>query len=173
IVRIGLSPRSHLGSSGRRREPAKSIIGSHPMSNSYAPQRRLLLALQHEGAQEESALVAPALPSSGEEADRQAALSVPEAVRAMGEPLEPFFEACGGRRTIALSVWRPDRESPAKTYVFEQPFVLIGRCPESDLSLAHGKIGFRHLYLQLLQGRWRFVILASDEKASRAENGRT
>lgn len=138
------------------------------MSNNYAPQRRLALALEQESSQGETGLIAPRRP---DDPGRQTALSIPEAVRALGEPLEPFFEACGGRRTISLAVWRKDRDALPKTYVFEQPFILVGRCPESDLTLSHAKVAFRHLYLQLLGGRWTFVILASDSKAAAKDNG--
>jgi pSer/pThr/pTyr-binding forkhead associated (FHA) protein len=129
------------------------------MDQKYAPQRRRLLALQHEAPSAGTALVVQPPPQAGAEPGRQTALSVPEAIRALGEPLEPFFAACGGRQTISLSVRRRDGRAPPETCVFQQPFVLIGRCPESDLALADGAVSFRHFYLQFVGGRWLFVNL--------------
>jgi pSer/pThr/pTyr-binding forkhead associated (FHA) protein len=129
------------------------------MGRNYAPQRRKLLALHHETASDEGGLVVRPPTTAAVDVQRQRALSVPEAVRALGEPLDPFFDACGGRQTISLSVRREDGRSPPETFVFQQPFVLIGRCPESDLNLDDNGVSFRHLYLQLAGGRWLFVNL--------------
>src|SRR5262245_44236013 len=101
------------------------------MGSNYAPQRRESLALHHEVSPEENALVVRPTMSLIGDVRRQRALSVPESVRALGEPLEPFFDACGGRQTISLSIRREDGRSSPETFVFQQPFVLIGRCPES------------------------------------------
>src|SRR5262245_2874925 len=110
------------------------------MAPNYASQRRRLLALQHEerggeadnGGAADNIVLPPAIAA---EAHRQRALSVPESGRALGEPLEPFFAACGGRRTLSLSVRRVDSEEAPETFIFQQPFVIIGRCPESDMNL--------------------------------------
>ena len=70
----------------------------------------------------------PSLPprSAGTEVGEYRWAAFGEAVRDLGEPLEPFFEACGGRQTISLSVRRFDSRSPPETFVFQQPFVVIG-----------------------------------------------
>jgi hypothetical protein len=128
------------------------------MSQYFAPQRRKLLALQNETPPPAGLIVHP---QSGRpvEPGRQTALSIPEAVRALGEPLSPFFEACGGRQAISLAVRWTGSKSPPETYVFRQPFVLVGRCRESDLALPDREVKFRQLYLQLVAGRWMFVDL--------------
>lgn len=129
------------------------------MNQNYAPQRRKLLALQSESVPE-TGLVRQPGPGQPVEQGRQTALAVPESVRALGEPLDPFFEACGGRKSLSISVRRRDSGSAPETYVFHQPFVLVGRCPECDLHLADRGVSFRHVYLQLIGGRWLFVDLA-------------
>src|SRR5207244_1704674 len=50
-------------------------------------------------------------------------------------------------------------------------FVIIGRCQESDLALDDSHVSFRHLYLQLVGGRWQFVNL-SGVAGSPGENER-
>src|SRR5262245_20468942 len=101
------------------------------MSQIYAPQRKLLLSLENEASQAADGALIPH-PRSATESSRQAALAIPESVRSAGEPLAPFFEACGGRTVLSLCVERNDRDEAPETFVFEQPFVLIGRCPEGD-----------------------------------------
>jgi len=126
----------------------------------YAPQRRRLLELHRETSAAEGALALPGPVAGGTEANRLRALSVPDEVRALGEPLEPFFAACGGTHPVSLSLCRPDGRQPPETLVFDQPFVLVGRCPESDLCLPDVDVSFRHFYLQLVAGRWLYVDLA-------------
>jgi hypothetical protein len=128
------------------------------MNPLYAPQRRLLLSMQQEESASEPGLIRVA--GHPADADRQTALSVPESIRSLGEPLDPFFDACGGRQILSVAVRRTEDGTPVSTYLFQQPFVLIGRCTESDLSLRHATVGFRHLYLQLVSGRWSYVNLA-------------
>src|SRR5258708_7112761 len=141
------------------------------MSQSYAPERRKVLALQVETPPAANGLIVPAPRGLSLEPGRQTALSIPESVRALGEPLEPFFGACGGRQSISLSVRRRDRSAPAKTFVFNQPFILIGRCQESDLPLNDPRVNFRHIYLQLLAGRWLFVDLGLGSVAAAGGRG--
>src|SRR5262245_3916178 len=140
------------------------------MGSNYAPQRRESLALHHQVSRENDALAVRPSITLSKDAKRQRALSVPESVRALGEPLEPFFDACGGRQTISLSVRRRDGRSPPVTYVFQQPFVLIGRCSDSDLPLDDENVGFRHFYLQLSAGRWLFVNLLGAAGYSREKS---
>lgn len=147
------------------------------MTQSYASQRRKLLALQSEtppseAVVPESGLIVPPRGELATAPGRQTALSVPESVRALGEPLDPFFTACGGRNTISVSVWRQEIDSPAETYIFQQPFVLIGRSPENDLPLPDPKVSFRHLYLQLVAGSWLFVDLGLISGASTSDKGK-
>ncbi len=143
------------------------------MGQIYAPERRKVLALQVETPPAANGLIVPAPRGLSLEPGRQTALSIPESVRALGEPLEPFFGACGGRQSISLSVRRRDRPAPAKTFVFNQPFILIGRCQESDLPLNDPRVNFRHIYLQLVAGRWLFVDLGLISGAAAGERGRS
>src|SRR5262249_15631180 len=68
---------------------------------------------------------------------------------------------------------RSGSRSAPETYVLQQPFVLVGRCGESDLVLDDPGVNFRHLYLQLVAGQWMFFDLrmiaggfADDEQRS-------
>jgi len=142
------------------------------MSLGYAPERRKVLALQVE-TPAANGLIIPSTRDLAHEKGRQSALSVPESVRALGEPLEPLFEACGGRQTLSLSVRRRDGAAPPETYEFQQPFILIGRCQQSDLPLNDAKVNFRHIYLQLVDGRWLFVDLGLLSGSAAGERGRS
>jgi pSer/pThr/pTyr-binding forkhead associated (FHA) protein len=143
------------------------------MTQNFAPQRRRLLALQNEAPPPATGLIVPPRVDRAGEPGRQTALSIPEEVRALGEPLGPFFEACGGRQSLSLSVgWTGSRSSP-ETYIFRQPFVLIGRCRESDLALPDREVKFRHLYLQLVAGRWMFVDLGRLGGRASAKGGKS
>lgn len=137
------------------------------MDDRYAPHRRRTLALLRDVAS--SLVPADAEETAGElDSARQLALSIPESIRALGEPLAPFFEACGGPKELSVAVGIDEDESPATTYVFNQPFVLIGRCPASDLCLNDPAVGFRAAYLQLLGGRWLFVNLSRQARTDSA-----
>lgn len=141
------------------------------MKPNYAPQRRKLLALSPQpGSPEPGLTVRPPLELSGT-VGRQTALSVPDAVRVISDPLQPFFEACGGEQTISLSVVRHDGRAAPETYLFQQPFVLIGRCAENDLVLADERVGFRHFYLQLYGGRWMFANLSALSRSATGSSG--
>ncbi|MGQ0634155.1 MAG: FHA domain-containing protein [Planctomycetaceae bacterium] len=137
------------------------------MKPRYAPERRKLLALQHD----ELSVIRTAAPDPASDAPRQLALSVPETVRSLGEPLDPFFEACGGPTAVSLAVQRTGSLDAPSTYLFRQPFVLIGRCVESDLALVDPAVGFRHLYLQYIGGRWFFVNLTQLLRIASTERG--
>lgn len=80
--------------------------------------------------------------------------------RAPSEPLETFFQACGGTQTISLAVRRVEGRGNAEAYAFQQPFVVIGSCPDSDLVMPDRSVNYRHIYLQLVAGRWFFANLA-------------
>src|SRR5258708_4984740 len=66
--------------------------------------------------------------------------------RASCEPLESFFEACGGAQSIALAVRRVENRGTTETYAFQQPFVVIGSCAESDLVMPDRSVNYRHVY---------------------------
>jgi hypothetical protein len=128
------------------------------VNENYASHRRKLLAFESKALPGPELIVASPRDVAAE-GRRQTALAVPESMRTLGEPLEPFFEACGGRQSISLAVRRSGGLAPAETYVFQQPFVVIGRCRESDLPLNDRTVDFRHLYLQMIAGRWMFLDL--------------
>ncbi|HEY2251636.1 MAG TPA: FHA domain-containing protein [Planctomycetaceae bacterium] len=143
------------------------------MKPNYAPQRRRLLALDPQPSCAERGLsVRPAIELPAD-AQRQAALSLPEMAHNLGDPLQPFFDACGGRQTISLVIQHRSGQPSFETCVFQQPFVLIGRCPENDLVLAGESVGFRHIYLQLHAGCWMYANLDSLSRTSSAKGGRS
>ncbi|WP_406701339.1 FHA domain-containing protein (plasmid) [Singulisphaera sp. Ch08] len=47
-------------------------------------------------------------------------------------------------------------------FTFDQPFLVVGRNPVSDLHLPHPEVSDRHAYLQLVGGRLACVDLGSD-----------
>jgi len=52
-------------------------------------------------------------------------------------------------------------EPQSETRTFQQPFLVIGRRPESDVVLDHWQVSRRHAYLQLIEGRYYCVDLGS------------
>ena len=82
-------------------------------------------------------------------------------VLAVNHPsLEVFLSACGSSEPLRLGVGQ--RNGPlSQTWTFPQPFVVIGRRPESDLVLDHWQVSRRHTYLQLIEGRYYCVDLGS------------
>jgi pSer/pThr/pTyr-binding forkhead associated (FHA) protein len=74
--------------------------------------------------------------------------------------LELFLAACGSDEPLRLGVGQRD-ELPTETRSFRQPFLVIGRRPESDLVLDHWQVSRRHAYLQLIEGRYYCVDLGS------------
>jgi hypothetical protein len=80
--------------------------------------------------------------------------------RPLNDPLESFFAACGGVQTISLAVRRIEGRGSAETYGFQQPFVVIGCCQDCDLVMPDKSVNYRHVYLQLVAGRWFFANLA-------------
>jgi len=75
-------------------------------------------------------------------------------------PLDVFLAACGSTEPIRVGVGSKDATSP-QVRSFRQPFLVIGRRPESDLMLDHWQVSRRHAYLQLIQGRYYGVDLGS------------
>jgi hypothetical protein len=96
----------------------------------------------------------------------QAALSIPNAEPSLGERLQPFFEACGGMQPISLVAHRWDAPAAADRHLFRKPFCIIGRSKACDLVVSDPKAFYRHIYLQLIAGRWFFVNLALISKST-------
>ncbi|MFO0907004.1 MAG: FHA domain-containing protein [Isosphaeraceae bacterium] len=74
--------------------------------------------------------------------------------------MHPFQDACGATGPLVLTVDEPGNAA-GQSYVFEQPFVLIGRDPRCDLQLDHHEVSDRHAYLQLVGGRLVCLDLGS------------
>jgi pSer/pThr/pTyr-binding forkhead associated (FHA) protein len=74
--------------------------------------------------------------------------------------LDHFLAACGSDEPLRLGVGQRD-ELGSETWSFQQPFLVIGRRPESDLVLDHWQVSRRHAYLQLIEGRYYCVDLGS------------
>jgi pSer/pThr/pTyr-binding forkhead associated (FHA) protein len=74
--------------------------------------------------------------------------------------LELFLTACGSSDPLRLGVGQRDG-SQSETWTFRQPFLVIGRRPESDLMLDHWQVSRRHAYVQLIEGRYYCVDLGS------------
>ncbi len=74
--------------------------------------------------------------------------------------LEVFLAACGSSESLRVGVGRRD-ELMAESWTFRQPFLVIGRRPESDLVLDHWQVSRRHTYIQLIEGRYYCVDLGS------------
>lgn len=92
-----------------------------------------------------------------------------------------FLEACGSSGPLSIGVG-PKDEMSSETRTFDQPFLVIGRRPESDLLLEHWQVSRRHAYLQLIEGRYYCVDLGSrtgthggdaTERSGWLEEGRT
>ena len=145
------------------------------MSLSRDSKRRRLLALQNQTTPSEPELLIRPQPDAGDESQAEMALLVPDSVRvrdsewALAEPLQPFFEACGGMQTISLSARRQDSPAHADRHLVRQPFFVIGRASECDLVIPDPTASFRHIYVQLVSGRWFFLNLA---KISRTTAGK-
>lgn len=90
---------------------------------------------------------------------------MPDSVIIYREPIEPFALACGGGYPLSLSVRRRDDGATVGDYVFDQPFVRIGRSVNSDLVLPDESVSFRHFYLQRLDGRWACLDLRATARA--------
>jgi pSer/pThr/pTyr-binding forkhead associated (FHA) protein len=84
----------------------------------------------------------------------------------MNEPaLELFRNACGLTTPFALEfdeAGGPTADSAVRQ--FDNPFVLIGRDPRSDLVLENAQISRRHMFLQVIAGRIFVVDLHSRTK---------
>jgi len=74
--------------------------------------------------------------------------------------LEQFLAACGSPGPLRVGVGQRD-QLRSETWTFGQPFLVIGRRPESDLMLDHWQVSRRHAYLQMIEGRYYCVDLGS------------
>ena len=74
--------------------------------------------------------------------------------------LEQFLSDCGSPEPIRVGVGQRDQPL-SQTWTFQQPFLVIGRSPDSDLMLDHWQVSRRHAYLQLIEGRYYCVDLGS------------
>jgi pSer/pThr/pTyr-binding forkhead associated (FHA) protein len=128
-----------------------------------------MLALQNQPTPNESGSLIRLQPDTAGQLQRQTALSVPDSELPLGEPLSPFFDACGGVDTISVSARMLDSQASADVHLFRQPFFIIGRSSQCDLVVPDRTAGFRHIYVQLISGRWFFINLA---RISRTASGR-
>jgi pSer/pThr/pTyr-binding forkhead associated (FHA) protein len=74
--------------------------------------------------------------------------------------LEQFLSACGSPEPLRVGVGERD-QLLTDTRTFRQPFLVIGRRPDSDLRLDHWQVSRRHAYLQMIEGRYFCVDLGS------------
>jgi pSer/pThr/pTyr-binding forkhead associated (FHA) protein len=74
--------------------------------------------------------------------------------------MEQFLSACGSPEPLRVDVGQRD-ELLTETWTFGQPFLVVGRRPDSDLLLDHWQVSRRHAYLQLIEGRYFCVDLGS------------
>lgn len=74
--------------------------------------------------------------------------------------MHPFLKACGATGPLQFSVERQGVPR-AETVSFDQPFLLIGRDPNSDLHFPHADVSERHVYLQVVGGHLCYVDLGS------------
>jgi pSer/pThr/pTyr-binding forkhead associated (FHA) protein len=71
-----------------------------------------------------------------------------------------FLEACGATGPVELE-WIVDESDEVVRRGFGRPAVLVGRHPEADLILSDPRVGRRHAYLQMVEGRLFAVDLGS------------
>jgi len=75
-------------------------------------------------------------------------------------PLDLFLAACGSDEPLRVGVGLRD-EMQEEAWMFRQPFLLIGRRPDSDLVIDHWQVSRRHAYLQMIDGEFFCVDLGS------------
>lgn len=71
-----------------------------------------------------------------------------------------FLDACGASGPLQLG-WDNWESGEEALRVFDRPSVLVGRNPDIDLSLSHPRVGKRHAYLQMIEGRLYAIDLDS------------
>jgi pSer/pThr/pTyr-binding forkhead associated (FHA) protein len=76
------------------------------------------------------------------------------------QPLRLFREICGASGDVRLEVTHVEwEETFSKSFAL--PFAVIGRHANADLVLADARVGNRHAYLQMIDGRLRCIDLDS------------
>ncbi len=76
--------------------------------------------------------------------------------------LERFRRACGLGAPLSLAVEATDAPAPtSQPLEWPGPFLLVGRHPRDDLSLASRQVSRRHAYLQAVAGRLIGIDLKS------------
>jgi pSer/pThr/pTyr-binding forkhead associated (FHA) protein len=76
------------------------------------------------------------------------------------KPLDRFRRACGLDGPLTLEVIFPGGAGPV-SYRLEQPFAVVGRSTEADLSVDQGRVSRRHAFLQVIAGGLFAVDLQS------------
>lgn len=76
------------------------------------------------------------------------------------QTLLEFSEECGWQDPLSLTILRK-HDAARVCRVLQQPFALIGRAPQADVSLPRKDISWRHAYLQVIEGRLFCVDLKS------------
>lgn len=74
--------------------------------------------------------------------------------------MNSFLSACGATGPLQLSI-ECQGAPRAEVVAFDQPFLLIGRDPNSDLHFPHAEVSDRHVYLQVVGGHLCYVDLGS------------
>jgi pSer/pThr/pTyr-binding forkhead associated (FHA) protein len=88
-------------------------------------------------------------------------MDFPKGISTVGkQPLELFLEACGATGPLQLGVQQPGKPEVVRR-AFQQPFIVAGRDPGTDLPLDHQQVSRRHAYLQVIAGRLFCVDLRS------------
>jgi predicted component of type VI protein secretion system len=75
------------------------------------------------------------------------------------EPLAAFLEACGATGPLRLSAEAPGQGTLCRE--LHQPFAVLGRSSQADLTLADAAVSKRHAYVQVVAGRVFCVDLQS------------
>ncbi|MBD3672923.1 MAG: FHA domain-containing protein [Planctomycetaceae bacterium] len=76
------------------------------------------------------------------------------------EVTSQFFDNCGGDPKFQLSCLNIETKE-LEFFPLEQPYVLLGRAKKCEINLQQGEIGYRHVYLQLLNHRLLVVDLGT------------
>src|SRR5579872_1369309 len=136
------------------------------MSSDHESKRKRSTALRKRTKARDPDLLTTPNADASLESQRQMTLSVPNSKLTLSEPLQPFFEACGGVQTIELTAGRQDSPASSERRLFRQPFFVIGRASGCDLVIPDPTASFRHIYVQLISGRWFFLNLAKISSSS-------
>ena len=74
--------------------------------------------------------------------------------------LAEFLAECGLDAPFRVEVFSHD-DATTQLHEYRQPFLVVGQREGSDLRLDHWLVGRRHIYLQLIEGRFRCVDLGA------------